>query len=197
VKMYFDEFKLQNLLAGTPKALHDRAIDDMEQHLVGLGVRVTGDGDGFVVLDISRAPFEHVYAFLADYAACVDVQRNDVEAILGRTVDALVLVRAFDLYGAMVKAKLSSLTPGEIYDACYQLSAQFQAEGNQIEVTELTGAIEAQAESDLENAGLLPQTRGVLEPKSEPERPLRYNWGTDPEPPNFLDPFGGGGVAGF
>jgi len=189
VIIYFNEFKIRALLQATPAALHSRAFADMEQNLSERGVVVTNTGNGYFVANISRARREDVFSWLDSYAACVDVQRDDVATILGRNIDSLVLIRAFDNYPNQIVPKLSRLAPDEIYEGCQNLSYQFQAHANQIEENPLEVAV---AVDDLEAAGLLRPDEGNasrLDPKPPPpDREMSPEFRTEEEP-NYFDPF--------
>ena len=193
--VYFDEFKLRQLFGGTPRALQSRALDEAEDNLQERGIVFTGNGNGYVVADISRARPQDVIAWLFEWAACVNLQRGDVMALMGRSIDALVLVRGFDNYPAHVTAKLSRLTPDEIIDACRRVSYELQAQANQTsEDDPMRAAFAEQAEADLVNAGMLGEDEGAgrsLERRPEPDHvpSAEFRDSDAEELARYMDPF--------
>ena len=186
---YFDENKLARILGGTPKALRSRALADAEANLIERGITFPSTGPGYVVADISRAKFTDVVAWLEEWMACVNIQRGDVISILGRDIDGLVLVRAFDVHPEQTTKKLSSLTPGEIVDACRNYAWELQAESNQLPENE--SMYHPQAEQDLINAGIIPKDSGrSLDPTPSIEQEFHSRiYGDEESVVDYLDPF--------
>jgi hypothetical protein len=142
----------------------------MEENAIERGILPTGHGDGFFVADITGARREDLIAWISEYAACVDVQRNDVVCLLGRGLDSLVLIRAFDNFTTEVSRRLSNLTPDELLEACQRASWEYQ-QAQEVTHDGLEAALAKQAEIDLVNSGLLHRGEGTtsLEPPPEPE----------------------------
>jgi hypothetical protein len=195
VVIWLDENRFKQMLAGVPKAMLTRRINEMEQNAEDYGIKTLTSGDGFIRVDITGARRDYVLTWLAAHAACCDVEPGDVETLMGRNLDALVVMR-----GLQSGAKLSSVTPDELIDALETLAVRLQTtHATDYFEPGLQDAIREQAEDDLVNAGLIPAGKGLgesLEPRTSPEPHISFEFRDAPEV-DFLDPFSPANRQGF
>jgi hypothetical protein len=190
VVIHLDEHKLKGLLAGVPRAMLSRRVNEMEQNAKEYGIRTLTSGNGFVRADISGANRNYLLTWLNAHSACVDIEPSDVETLMGRSIDSLVVMRWLQNGGG----KLTSITPDEIMESLDTMAVRLQTtlvSTGDFQADELQDAIRAQAEEDLVNSGLVPAGKGLgesLEPQTPAEPRIGFEFRDEPEV-DFMDPF--------
>ena len=174
-----DEFKLRQLLAGTPQALHLRAFNDMEQNARDhFNIHCVGNGAGTITIDITRSNRESVMQWLmAAPISCVSLKENDIPVLLGHSVDALVVKTALSEGNATARNLLTDIAPTEIFDRLQECALELQAVRPEVGEYRPWATPES-TEQDLINAGLLKPGEGSGA-RLEPEKPAEHEIGAE------------------
>jgi len=152
VLLYINELAFQQQISRIPAALRQTFADGFDELAHNLGIKITGAETGVLCVDVTLCSLPNLFRFLTDANICaVTVEPSDAIALLGRTLDGLMLKRALE----SATIRLERVQPENLMELVRDAAWGLQQTPEDPNAPETQGILRDAARTDLLHAGII------------------------------------------